>query len=287
MSKNSVIVDLKFKLNTLTSSERIIADFVIHNSQNVPMMTIQDLAYSCNVSKPTVSRFAKNIGFESYRDFCNNLLISENETNNSAMVYNDISECDSIDKLCDKVFANNINALRETLSQIEPDILRAVLDKICSSRAVHIIGQGRSYIVAEAFSNRFYRLGVRCITYNDPHIEAVASALASEEDMVIGISTFGRSKSVFSSLKRAKENGACTVLFTGYSDSPMEDYADYTLKAVASQSPINSFEPSCETAAMFVIIDCLYMMYIVNNKEKVENLLEKSNVAIEEEKIKQ
>ena len=198
MSKNSVIVDLKFKLNTLTSSERIIADFVIHNSQNVPMMTIQDLAYSCNVSKPTVSRFAKNIGFESYRDFCNNLLISENETNNSAMVYNDISECDSVDKLCDKVFANNINALRETLSQIEPDILRAVLDKICSSRAVHIIGQGRSYIVAEAFSNRFYRLGVRCITYNDPHIEAVASALASEDDMVIGISTFGRSKSVFS-----------------------------------------------------------------------------------------
>lgn len=53
-------------------------------------------------------------------------------------------------------------------------------------------------------------------------------ALANEGDMVLGISTSGKSKSVLNALTTAREKGAKTILMTG--KSPAENDADHLIK---------------------------------------------------------
>ncbi len=283
---NNVIINIKVNINNLTKSEKAIAEYVIRNSWQIPQMTIQELANASSVSKPTVSRFVKNIGFSSYRSFCNELMINSNNQTPEALIYNDISDFDSTENICNKVFENNVKAINETLSILDVNTLNTILQCICDAKTIHIFAQGRSSIVAEAFINRFYRLGLKCISYSDPHTEAVVSTISNKDDLIIGISTFGRSRSVVDGIKRASKNGTPTVAITGFSNTMMERYANHTLKVVASQTKTNSFEPSCETTAMITLIDCLYMMYIVKHEDEVKYMFERSNIAIEGEKVK-
>ncbi|NMD38436.1 MAG: MurR/RpiR family transcriptional regulator, partial [Christensenellaceae bacterium] len=144
---NSTIINIKVNINNLTKSEKVIADYVIRNSNQIPQMTIQELADATSVSKPTVSRFVKNLGFSSYRNFCNELIINSNTHTSEALIYNDIKDFDSIENICNKVFENNVKAINETLSIIDTKTLDNVFKKICEAKTIHIFAQGRSAIV--------------------------------------------------------------------------------------------------------------------------------------------
>lgn len=62
------------------------------------------------------------------------------------------------------------------------------------------------------------------------------SALASKDDVVISISTSGRSANVISALRAAKELGATTISFTGGGISPSSEIADIGIVVPATST---------------------------------------------------
>lgn len=56
------------------------------------------------------------------------------------------------------------------------------------------LGVGRSYITAENGKGRFYRMGINCFCYRDSHEQIVTAAMCSADDVVIGVSNYGRSR---------------------------------------------------------------------------------------------
>ena len=55
--------------NTLTSSEKAAADYILKNPDKVLKMTSRELAEQIYVSAPTIIRLCKKLGYESFTDF--------------------------------------------------------------------------------------------------------------------------------------------------------------------------------------------------------------------------
>ena len=57
---------IRTKYNTLSESQKVVADYIMENPEQVIANTLSDTAYACSVSEPTVLRFLRKIDFTSY-----------------------------------------------------------------------------------------------------------------------------------------------------------------------------------------------------------------------------
>ncbi|MEG1844288.1 MAG: MurR/RpiR family transcriptional regulator [Clostridia bacterium] len=283
---SDMAIDIKSRMQSFTRSEKKLATYILGEFSQIPSMTTGSLSETCDVSKATVTRFVRSLGYESFRSFQIASARGDVATKNDLFVYGSITDKDSGEGVCRKVFENNIQALLDTMAVIDYSKLEAVADKIVSVRAIYIFAQGRSTVLAESFINRFYRLGFKCFFSSDPHTQGVYSSLASEYDMVLGISTYGRSGTVMRSMQRARNNGAYVVGLTSSKNTVMSDYADMMLYAVMSGVREQDFEPSCETVSQMLLVDCLYMLLVVKNKDLVRKCFLNTYQAIEEERTR-
>ena len=64
------------------------------------------------------------------------------------------------------------------------------------------------------------------------------SALATDKDVVVGISTSGNSRNVINAIAAAKEKGAYTVAFTGRSGGKLKDMVDLLFNVESDFTPI-------------------------------------------------
>ncbi len=55
--------------SALTPKERIIGDYILNNPRKAVFMTTNELSQTCKVSKATVVRFVKQLGYEGYGAF--------------------------------------------------------------------------------------------------------------------------------------------------------------------------------------------------------------------------
>ena len=98
----------------------------------------------------------------------------------------------------------------------------------------------------------------------DSHMQAMESALLSEQDLAIAFSYSGSTKDVIEVLKRAKQNRAQTICITRYAESPLTNYADIVLLCGANEGPFQGGSLSARVAQLY-LLDVLYTEYFKRN----------------------
>ncbi|EHQ36855.1 SIS domain-containing protein [Methanoplanus limicola] len=156
-------------------------------------------------------------------------------------------------KVIDSIISDNV--LLENIKQSSAHIKNCYTGNGC----VYLFGCGGSaadsqHIAAE-FINKlnFWRrsLPAQALTTdtsiltaigNDSSFDEIFSrqveAYVNKNDVVIGISTSGRSKSVIIGLEKAKDQGAVTILFTGSNTDYTSDLADIVLNIPSNVTPM-------------------------------------------------
>lgn len=139
------------------------------------------------------------------------------------------------------------------------DIADRIVGIFETDGCVFLCGNGGSAAdaqhIATEFVSRFYKerpaMNAEALSVNTSTLTAVGNdysfervfarqleAKAKRGDIVIGISTSGRSKNILEAFHYAKENGICTVLLTG--DHELHEYAqdiDYMVKIPSKITP--------------------------------------------------
>jgi D-sedoheptulose 7-phosphate isomerase len=149
-------------------------------------------------------------------------------------------------------------SIQEKKIQVILEIAELLIEKYKKGKKVILFGNGGSaadaqHIACEFVSKfRFNRIGLPAIalTVNTSVLTAIGNdygyenvfarqvqALASADDVVIGISTSGNSSNVICALQIAKQIGAVTVGFTGESGGKMRDYVDYLFDVPSFDTP--------------------------------------------------
>jgi RpiR family transcriptional regulator, carbohydrate utilization regulator len=287
METPKILIDIRSKYPEMNPAMKRVADFMIENYDKFVYMGLSEIAQKSKVSDASVTRFIRKIGFKNFKSFqveiAKSLLNGEVEKS----VYGGAVAGDSVRTICEKIFTSNIQILKDTLNILDYSLIEKVSDLILKARHVTFFSQGRSSVTSASGRLRFYRLGIQCTSYSDPHEQAVASCMVEPGDVVIGISNYGRSSSVIRNITRARANGAKTVGITSVQNSPLAKCVDYVIYSAINtgDQQQNVYEPSCENLAQIAIIDCIYMTILLKKPEEAMEGFYRTSKALNEERV--
>jgi DNA-binding MurR/RpiR family transcriptional regulator len=119
----------------LSSSESLIADYLIKHYRDVASLSTRELAKKTFTSSAFVVRFCQKLGFEGYVDFKLKFLLEMNSHNNDVHSQQ-ISELDTLETIMKKVREINVDAVNTAYNNLNPALLARALKLVI--RATYI-----------------------------------------------------------------------------------------------------------------------------------------------------
>jgi DNA-binding MurR/RpiR family transcriptional regulator len=288
----NALVSIQQKLAYLNPALARVGQYILDHSEACKTITIKDLASACAVAESSVTRFVKEVGFDSYQDL--KIYIAESLTQpaepglEQPYVYEDITQDDSMENIIEKVHYRNVQMLSLTKQVLNPREIERAVDLIEKAESVIFSCKGSSAIAAEEGVMRFSRAGKRCIFFRDESQQLITAASATAADLVIGISNSGRSISVVNVMDLARERDVPTIGITAYEGSPLSKSADVALYTPTKQSDSDDglgWESTASKSAQILVMDILYAGYAVRRFETTRGYMEKTYKAIRHTRI--
>jgi len=259
----NILTQLKTLALDMTDSERLIAEYILNNPEEIFNLKIEDLAKKLSISLPTVFRFSKKLGFEGFKDF-KVALIRDMAIGMNIEVDN-IDE-DSIESTTKNIFEKICSNLMETLSIIDYDAFSRAVEILTSSRRIIFFAVSYSASAALDAYTKFATAGFNSVYDKESYMQRLISTQCTSKDVAIGISFSGASREVVDCMKNAHDNGAKTICLTSFMKSPITEYSGiciYTAPVHARYQRIDLPSKMSFTA----ILDALYINSVLKKRE--------------------
>jgi DNA-binding MurR/RpiR family transcriptional regulator len=281
--KNSILTEIRIKYNEFSPAQKIIADFILKNLDKVILLSIGDLAGQCNTSETTIMRFVRKLGYDSYQVL--KVMIAQDIADSTTQsIYEEIKEDDDVRQIAKKVIFSTINSIEDLNNLLDSDTIQRVVYRIKNARRVLIFGSGSSGAIAFDAFHKFSRLGVNVVNCVDSHMMSILSAHTKSDELLIAISHSGESREILDSAELAKENGAGIVAITSYKHSTLTKHADEVIYSSTNETKYRS-DAMVSRIIQLVIIDILYVTYVLNQGKSAIEALNKSRLAVAKKKI--
>lgn len=269
---NATLDIIRGCLESLRNSEKKVARCVLADPEAVISSSITELAEKAGTSEPTVIRFCRKLGLGGYLELRLNLA---RDLPSAQYIFENVGEKDSLAEIAGKILNAHREALSNTLNKLNLDDLEAAVAALMTARRIEFYGVGGSAVVARDAHHKFFRLGLPCIAYDDPHMQVMSAALLTPEDVVIAISHTGSTKDIIDSVKVARKAGAKVIGILGSDNAPLVKLCSVTLP-VFSQEAALRLAPMTSRLVQLAILDVLFvavaMRGIEGNKERLDRV---------------
>lgn len=262
---------IRAALPKFRSSEKKVADCVLKDPDSVIMSSITELAEKSATSEPTVIRFCRKLGLRGYLELKLNLA---RDLPSSQYIHENVKEGDTVPEIFNKLFNSAKEAFSDTLNHLDLNMLERAVEALNSANRIEFYGQGGSAVVARDAHHKFFRLGIPCIAYDDPHMQVMSAALLSPNDVVVAVSHTGSTKDILESVKIAKAAGATIIGIVSQENSPLSRLCDIAIR-IRSQEAALRLAPMTSRLIQLAIIDILFVAMAMKNFPKTRDRLDK------------
>lgn len=263
----SVIPIIESNYNKLTSTEKVIADFFIHNNQHMDFSS-SNIAELLFTSKATLSRFAQKIGYRGYQEFIyqyENTLGKKEEsiTGNTKIILNAYQEM-----------------LNKTYNLVNEAQIGRIVGYLNKTDRVLVCGCGSSGLSAKEMEIRFMRIGIDVDSLTDSDMIKMASVFQNRRSLVFGFSISGEREEITYLLREAHNKGAKTILFT---TNKGKKFAEYYSEVVVLPSlrHLNYGNVISPQFPILIMLDIIYAYYVEQNKYIREGMHDSTLYALE------
>jgi len=253
----SVELTLNSIYRQLSTVERRLADFILAAPEQVPGLSVRQIASGGSASVAAVSRLVRKAGFAGLREF--KLELARERAVPPAYFYKAIEAQDSDAELITKVFLGNRQSLEDTLKLLDPHALAQAVRRMVRARALLFFGVGSSGILARDAAMRFSLLGLSAQALSDPSELYFRAATAGPRDVAVGLSHSGRSLATVRALELARGGEALTVGIANYLRSPLHAVSDYFFCTSFPETRVTVTALSSRVAQL-CIIDAMYLL---------------------------
>ncbi len=248
---------IKSTLSSLAPAEQRVGKLLLSDPRTFSTLPVTELAERAGVSKPTVVRFCRSMGYEGLSDF--KLKLAGSLSEGVPFIHRNVGAQDSSNDVLVKVIDNTVTAFLKYRN----DASSAAIDKAAEAIALthkkgkrlEFFGVGNSGIVAQDAQHKFFRLGFHTISHSDGHLQIMSASLLGPGDCLVVFSNSGRTRDLLDSCEIAKKNGATTVVITA-SGSPLASAGKIHLAADHPES-YEKFSPMVSRLLHLMIVDVL------------------------------
>jgi DNA-binding MurR/RpiR family transcriptional regulator len=236
-----------------SQSENRIADIILNDFEFAVNASIIGLAEKADVSPPTVTRFCRRLGCDSFADFKIQLartayvgvryLKPEPKSTNPSDVAQDI-------------ITKAQNALFLLHRSLDMAAIEKAADLLSKAQMIYAFGSGgNSSMIASEFQNRLFRFGLHVTASSDHSMQLMMAAAAQPTDVLIGSSFSGRNAELVRAFTLARESKVPTIALT-QSGSLVAQAADIVVPIDLPEGN-NIYRPTSTRIAYLAAVDIL------------------------------
>jgi RpiR family carbohydrate utilization transcriptional regulator len=248
---------IKACLPSLAPAEQRVGKLVLSDARAFANLPISELAERSHVSKPTVVRFCRSMGYDGLADFKRKLAGSVSE--GVPFIHRSVDTDDKVSDVVVKVIDNTVSAFLKYRNDASTFAISKAVDALTlacqTGKRIEFIGVGNSGIVAQDAQHKFFRLGVNTIAYSDGHMQVMSASLLVPGDCLVVISNSGRTRDLMDATDIARKNGATVIVITA-SGSPLAAAGHVHLSADHPEG-YDRYSPMVSRLLHLMIIDIL------------------------------
>ncbi len=216
---------IRASIPALPPAEQRVARLLLADPRSFATLPVSELSERAHVSKPTVVRFCRSVGYDGLADF--KLKLAGNVNEGVPFVHRSVDDDDKAGDIVVKVIDNAVAAmLRYRNAAAAPAVERAIQAladtgrQSGQGRRIEFYGVGNSGIVAQDAQHKFFRLGVTAAAVSDGHMQVMSATMLKPGDCAVIISNSGRSRDLLDVAEIARKRGATVIVITA-SGSPL------------------------------------------------------------------
>lgn len=238
------LVGLHF--DKLSESEKDLARYIIAHQESIEELTLVELGRKVMMSKSTVLRFSKKLGFNGYSEM-------KYFIQSSIATQLIPSEQDVIDEVLGDV-KNTIKLMKN----VELDRIFSVLNK-ANNVIIYATGFTQNNFAKEFSKELFLFERPNFLLSGETDFSAISNML-NDEDLVIVISLSGNTPSIQETLKNLMLKQVSILGITEFGDSFLRQHSTYQLYYETSELEVN-FKDSKSMSGLYVILILVARMY--------------------------
>jgi DNA-binding MurR/RpiR family transcriptional regulator len=251
---DNALVRIRIAQPTMAKGARRIADYVLEQPDRIVRMSVTELSEATGASEGSVINFCQRLGLSGFQQL--KLSLAQEVVQPVHFIHEDLERSDDADLVCRKIFHSGIQALRDTLSVLDPRALTQAVEIFRAAKRIEIYGIGSSAPIAEDAHYRMLRIGLEAKVVIDSHIQAISASRTDPDVAVLTVSHSGATHETVTSTKLAKAAGAKTVVITNYARSPIQAHADVVLFTMARETLFRT-EAMSSRIAQLCVLDAL------------------------------
>ena len=248
---------IKASLPSLAPAEQRVGKLVLLDPRTFASLPVTELALRAHVSKPTVVRFCRSMGYDGLSDF--KLKLAGTVSEGVPFIHRSVDVDDKVNDVLVKVIDNTVAAFLKYRNDASTHAIERAVDAIVKAhtenRRIEFHGAGNSGIVAQDAQHKFFRLGLNCIAYSDGHMQVMSASLLRPGDCLVVISNSGRTRDLMDATDIARKHGATTIVIT-VSGSPLAAAGHIHLAADHPEG-YDRYSPMTSRLMHLMVIDIL------------------------------
>jgi RpiR family carbohydrate utilization transcriptional regulator len=248
---------IKASITSLAPAEQRVARLVLGDPRAFANLPVSELADRAHVSKPTVVRFCRSMGYDGLSDF--KLKLAGSVSEGVPFIHRSVDPDDKTSDVLVKVIDNTVAAFLKYRNDASTVAIERAAEALAGTyktgRRIEFYGAGNSGIVALDAQHKFFRLGVNTIAYSDGHMQVMGATLLGPGDCAVIISNSGRTRDLMDACDIARRNGATAIVITATA-SPLASAGQIHLAADHPEG-YDRYSPMVSRLLHLMIIDVL------------------------------
>ena len=264
---------IKASLPSLAPAEQRVGKLVLADPRAFANLPVTELADRAHVSKPTVVRFCRSMGYDGLSDF--KLKLAGSVSEGVPFIHRSVDADDKTSDVAVKVIDNTVAAFLKYRNDASSFALehaaQALADTHKTGRRIEFYGVGNSGIVAQDAQHKFFRRGLNTIAYSDGHMQVMSASMLQPGDCAVIISNSGRTRDLMDACDIARKRGATTIVITA-SGSPLAGIGHIHLTADHPEG-YDKYSPMVSRLLHLLIIDILATTVALRIGEELQPVL--------------
>ena len=270
---------IRERFNTLTKSEKRIANYLLRHQDEVAFMAASELADRLDLSEATVVRFAQTLDFGGFPEMRTALQASfRGRVTHAVRLRGRLDDLRQDGDIFEQLAVSEIDSLTQALNTVNRQAIHQAVELLLTQNRVFVFGLGPSISLVDLLSIRLTRVGHPVIPLTSSGREiAEMLLLMTKDDVLFVIGFFDINPALRLVVEHARAIGTPIILLTDTLESLLGPMA--TVVLAARRGPVASFHSL--TVPMTIVNTLLLALAqedrqrAVTNLDKLDELREK------------
>ncbi len=254
----------------LTPTENQIVQFIKTSPEKAVNMPLDELSATIYVSKSTIIRFCKKLGFHGHKELCVELAKELNSFGSDEIDFDmamPFSKTDTPAETAKKMMSLNYKAVNDTLAGVSLDGLNELAKMIYGGRPFYVYAPEENWLAAQDISARMQALGYQVHADNPPGASLSKAISQNPNTAALFISYSGANPGLTQSARLLSDKNVPVFLICGPFSTTLRKLADTVIEAGFYEPQPRIVTIGSRSAVLFVL-DILYALVFNMDTEK-------------------